>query len=409
LLTSSPTLFGAPPTTTKPVEYVINWGRGVDSTAYLVAVLEDLDAHGIDPETTCIITMATGDEWPDSDDDAERYILPMLREKKLRLVQLARAGQSLTTGIDVLDDSRSPERLVRRGRWALWDEMEANGTVPQQGGIRKCSIRAKGDVGDLWLKQNTQGRPFRQMIGFNADETGRRDRDLIANKLPQRTGVYPLIGWGWGRQKCEDFLYERLGVRWKKSYCTFCCYPVSMGALPTHLDRLRSYPEIAGRVLRLEYASMRLNPNSRLFGRRSLLEQFDPDRSEDQPVLDAFAAELQACDWALYHLRRILPVSAADPTVRAQPLRSVRRLRTGDRVHLNRTVERVGSRPGRRIEHERAYGSVRAWRRERGKVLPVTEDFIVTAPAYTMDKQKDVFEEKWAEHTGLQPLSLPGT
>jgi transcriptional regulator with XRE-family HTH domain len=134
---------------------------------------------------------------------AEHYILPLLREKKLRLVQLARAGQSLTAGIDVLDDSRSPERLIRRGRWALWDEMEANGTVPQQGGIRKCSIRAKGDVGDLWLKRITDGLPFRQMIGFNADETGRRDRDLSANKLRQRTGVRSR-GRGRGRSPVAD-------------------------------------------------------------------------------------------------------------------------------------------------------------------------------------------------------------
>ncbi|MFE2640181.1 hypothetical protein ACFXKF_36455 [Streptomyces scopuliridis] len=387
---------------------MINWGRGVDSTAYLVAVLDDLEAHGIDPERTCVITMATGDEWADTDAAAERYILPLLREKRLRLVQLARAGQPTSAGIDVLDDSRSPQRLIRRGRWALWDEMEANGTVPQQGGVRKCSIRAKGDVGDLWCKQNTDG-PFRQMIGFNADETGRRDRDQRESKLPQRTGVYPLIDWGWGRQKCEDFLYERFGVRWKKSYCTFCCYPVSMGALPAHLDRMRSFPQVAGRVLRLEYTSMRLNPNSRLFGRRSLLEQFDTTRREDHAVLEAFASELESCDWAIYHLRRILPASAADPTVRAQALRSVKRLRTGDRALLNRTVERIGIRPGRRVEHESVYGSVRTWRRERGNVLPMTEDFIVTAPAFVVDKQKKVFEEKWAEYTSPPLPSLPGT
>ncbi|MFI1530923.1 hypothetical protein [Streptomyces griseus] len=387
---------------------MINWGLGVDSTAYLVAVLDDLEAHGIDPERTAVITMVTGDEWEDTAADAERHILPLLAEKGLRLVQLARAGQPLSAGIDVLDDSRSPKRLIRRGRWALWDEMEANGTVPQQGGVRKCSIRAKGDVGDLWCKENTSG-PFRQMIGFNADESGRAVRDRKESKLPLRTGVYPLIEWGWTRKRCEDFLYERLGVRWKKSYCTFCCYPVSMGALPAHLDRMRSFPEVAGRVLRLEYTSTRLNPNSRLFGRRSLLEQFDRSRPQDHAVLDAFCAELESCDWAIYHLRRILPASSADPTVRGQALRSVKRLRTGSREPLGRTVERIGSRPGRRVEHDGVYGSVRAWRRERGAVLPMTEDFIVSAPGFVADKQKKSFEEKWAEATGAPPASIPGT
>ncbi|MER0477015.1 hypothetical protein ABR737_01350 [Streptomyces sp. Edi2] len=409
LLTPTPALFDTPASTQAPVEYVINWGRGVDSTAYLVAMLDDPARHSVDLERACVITMATGDEWPDSDADAEHFILPLLKARGVRLVQLARGGQAAQAGIDVLDDSRSPERLIRRGRWSLWDEMESNGTVPQQGGIRKCSIRAKGDVGDRWLKLATGGRPFRQMIGFNADETGRRERDRLANKNPLRTGVYPLIDLGWGRQRCEDFLLERLGVRWKKSYCTFCCYPVSMGAMAAHLDRMRAFPEIAGRVLRLEYTAMRLNPNAQLFGRRSLLEQFDAARESDRPVLDAFAQELASCPWAVYHLRRLLPPSTKDPAKPGEWLRSVRRLRTDRPADLARTVERVGARIGARLEVEEQFGSVRAWKRERGKTLPVTEEFLVTAPAYVVDKQKDVFEAKWAWHTGLQPLSLPGT
>lgn len=63
-----------------------------------------------------------------------------------------------------------------------------------------------------------------------------------------------------------------------------------MGALDAHLDRMRAHPEIAGRVLRLEYTSVSLNPQANLFGRRSLLEQFDPGRGEDRPVLPAFRA-----------------------------------------------------------------------------------------------------------------------
>ncbi|MFK0047986.1 hypothetical protein ACIQU4_28635 [Streptomyces sp. NPDC090741] len=385
------------------VDYVINWGRGVDSTAYLVAMLDDPAAHGVDLERTCVITMATGDEWPDSDADAEHYILPLLKNRGVRLVQLARGGQPASAGIDVLDDSRSPERLIRRGRWSLWDEMEATGTVPQQGGVRKCSIRSKADVGDRWVKLPTGGRPFRQMIGFNADEIGRSERDRRENKNPLRTGVYPLIEWGWGRQKCEDFLLDRLGVRWKKSYCTFCCFPVSMGAMAAHLDRMRAFPDIAGRVLRLEYTAMRLNPNARLFGRHSLHSKFDPARSEDGPVLEAFAQELTSCPWAVYHLRRLLPPSTNDPAAPGEWLRSVRRLRTGQPADLARTVERVGGRIGARLEYEEQFGSVRAWKRERGQALPVTEEFLVSAPAFVADKEKDVFAKKWARYTDAEP------
>jgi hypothetical protein len=75
-----------------------------------------------------------------------RYVLPLLREHRVRLVQVAWASRSLE--IAVMDDSRQPERIIERGPWALWDEYETGGTVPQQGGIRLCSLHAKGEVGD---------------------------------------------------------------------------------------------------------------------------------------------------------------------------------------------------------------------------------------------------------------------
>jgi hypothetical protein len=273
-------------------ELVINWGLGVDSTAYLVKMLEDPAAHGVDLARTMVLHELTGDEWPATRAHAEQYVLPLLREHRVRLVQVSRASRSLE--IAVMDDSRQPERIIERGPWALWDEYETNGTVPQQGGIRLCSLHAKGEVGDALIAQELGDQPFRQVMGFNADEAGRSLRDEVASKNPLRQGVYPLIEWGWGREQCEAFLYERFGVRWEKSYCSFCCFPVSMGAMADHLDRMRAHPDIAGRVLHLEYTSVSLNPQARLFGRRSLLEQFDPSRAADRPVLAAFEEEL-AC------------------------------------------------------------------------------------------------------------------
>lgn len=102
------------------IELVINWGLGVDSTAYLVRMLEDPAAHGVDLARTVVLHQLTGDEWPTSRVHAERYVLPLLREHRVRLVQVARAGRSLE--IAVMDDSRQPERIVERGPWALWDE-----------------------------------------------------------------------------------------------------------------------------------------------------------------------------------------------------------------------------------------------------------------------------------------------
>lgn len=174
------------------LDTIINWGLGVDSTAYIAEMLTDPAAHGIDLERTAVLYMATGSEWPETRLLVEEFMLPLLREHGVRFVQLARNGHLKADGFTVLDDSRHPERLSTRGPWTLWDDLESVGTVPQQAGTRKCSLWAKGDVGDWWLTQVFGGRPFRQIMGFNADEVGRRFRDETASKLPGRTGVYPL-------------------------------------------------------------------------------------------------------------------------------------------------------------------------------------------------------------------------
>ncbi|MGW8729277.1 hypothetical protein ACWGNF_25010 [Streptomyces sp. NPDC055808] len=377
------------------VDLVINWGLGVDSTAYIVKMLKDPAAHGVDLARAVVLHELTGDEWPATRAHAEQYVLPLLRERRVRLVQVARASRSLE--IAVMDDSREPERIIERGPWALWDEYESGGTVPQQGGIRLCSLHAKGEVGDAWIDQEIGNRPFRQVMGFNADEAGRSRRDEAASKNPLRQGVYPLIDWDWGRERCEAFLYERFGVQWEKSYCSFCCFPVSMGAMDAHLDRMRAHPEIAGRVLRLEYTSVSLNPQAKLFGRRSLLEQFDPRRGEDRAVLVAFEEEL-TCPWALYHVRRILPVAKADPTRRGRPLRSVEQVDTGRASSLGRRLLSISERHGVPAEIDKRYGRVRAWVQRRGPTLPTVEELLVTAPFQVRDKQVPHFERTWAAH-----------
>ncbi|MFJ8158511.1 hypothetical protein [Streptomyces sp. NPDC094468] len=237
------------------LDTVVNWGLGADSTAYLARVLTDPSGCGIDLDRTVVLYMATGSEWPQTRLLVEKFMLPLFREHGVRFVQLARNGHLKSDGFTVLDDSRRPARLFERGSWTLWEDQESVGTVPQQAGTRKCSLWAKGDVGDWWLKQVFGGRPFRQILGFNADEKGRRFGDQVASKIPGRTGEFPLIDWDWGREKCEKFLYETFDVKWPKSYCTVCCFPASMGALPAHLERMRSHPDIAGEVLRLEYTA----------------------------------------------------------------------------------------------------------------------------------------------------------
>ncbi|MBL1110498.1 hypothetical protein JK361_39160 [Streptomyces sp. 5-8] len=391
--------------TTDALDTVINWGLGADSTAYLARMLTDPDAHGIDLKRTAVLYMATGSEWPETRLLVEEFML-LLREHGVRFVQLSRSGHLKADGITVLDDSRHPETLFARGPWTLWDELESVGTVPQQAGTRKCSLRAKGDVGDRWIAPTMGGRPFRQVMGFNANEEGRRFTDIIASKIPGRMGVYPLIDWGWDRQQCEDYLWKRFGVHWPKSYCTFCCFPVSMGALPAHLERMRSHPDIAGEVLRLEYTAMSLNPKAKLYGKRTLLEFFDPSQPRDRACLKAFEHELDM-PWALYHVRRLFLLSASGE--RRPVMRSTERVALGRARQLGQRLISVSERHGIEVKHDPVYGRARSWVRRRRETWPMAEELFTTAPARVINKQDENFEPAWDALISGSAAQLPLT
>ncbi|MCX4462484.1 hypothetical protein OOK58_00150 [Streptomyces sp. NBC_01728] len=391
-------------TTPDETDTIINWGLGADSSAYLAKMLTDPTAHGIDLDRTVVLYMATGSEWPETRFLVEEFMLPLLREHGVRFVQLARNGHLAADGITVLDDSRCPERLFARGAWTLWDEMESVGTVPQQAGTRKCSLRAKGDVGDRWITAVMGGRPFRQIIGFNADESGRCLKDQANSKLPGRTGEFPLVDWGWGRQACEDYLRERFGVHWPKSYCTFCCYPISMGSLPAHMERMRTHPGIAGEVLRLEYTAMSLNPNAKLYGKKTLLEMFDPTEARDRACLEAFERELDM-PWALYRVRRLFLLSGDGG--HRPVMRSTERIDIGRPQQLAHRLVTVSQRHGIEVERDHLYGRARAWLRPRRAAWPMAEELLTTAPARVVDKQDKSFDTEWRAHLAGATAQLP--
>lgn len=125
----------------------------------------------------------------------------------------------------VLDDSRFPRQLHAEGLYTLGDEMRSAATLPQRGGARLCSVHSTGDLLDPVIARITRGRPFRHVIGFEANERARADKDhLFDTEL--RTDWYPLRDWGWTRADCHDFVVDTLGESIPKS----CCY------LPVRFD-----------------------------------------------------------------------------------------------------------------------------------------------------------------------------
>lgn len=128
----------------QPIPYVWSYGMGAESTAGIHRMLTDPaarpDTIAPDFSNLIVVVAQTGDEWSTTGDLVEKHLLPLLREHQVRFVEVARAGPSTKDGVAVLQDTRVPRRLHLDGIYALSTEHRETGTMPQLGGVRKCSV-----------------------------------------------------------------------------------------------------------------------------------------------------------------------------------------------------------------------------------------------------------------------------
>lgn len=376
---------------------VLSYGLGVDSTAILVRYLTDPTSRDFDLSDLVVITAMTGDEWPGTGADVTRHVLPLMRQHGVRYVQVARSGRYTTaagTGVVVLDDSVEPTDVHLAGAYRLSNELIEAGTVAQTGGARLCSVHSKGDALDPAIAALTRGHAYRHIIGFEAGEPRRAAKDALYN-TDLRAGEYPLIEWGWDRTRCIDFLQETLGVTWSKSACTFCPFALATaaGRIGT-FARFRQDPSAGVFALMMEHTAVALNPTQGLIAGDRLYDAMAVagDMSE---ILDAFHAELNRTQHALYDVRRILRPRKNDPTKLANASRSVTTTATGSRVEMEQLLVRAAGR-------DAVVGADRVVRRHllhRGESLPAVEHFLVVAPAGVRDKEQAKFGTWWAEMT----------
>jgi len=207
-----------------------SYGMGVDSTAILLRWLHEPASRDFNLGDLGVLTAMTADEWPQTGHMVRELVLPLIRAHRIRYIQVARAGPKQADGVRVLDDSRSPTRLFIDGAYTLSEEMLTAGTVPQCGGGRRCSAKAKGWPLEQVISRIAAGRPYRHVMGFELNELNRATRDTTFNTA-QRSGRYPLIEWEWNRQACEDYVFSQFGVRWPKSACTYCLLSALMRCL----------------------------------------------------------------------------------------------------------------------------------------------------------------------------------
>jgi hypothetical protein len=417
----------------------VHWGLGADSTALLDMILDEPRAFGLLPDLSdCTILVAhTGNEWPDTLDLADEYILPRLREHGVRLVEIARGGPRDADGVAVLSDTRTPTALHRRGPWTLAEELEAAGTVPLRArGHRHCSLKFKGWPLDTWAAREWAGLPYRAAVGYNADEGGRALRDTAAT-VAGRIPWYPLIERRLARVDVEEHLFAQYGVFWGKSYCWLCPFPSQGVAREQHLARMRRFPDGGARSLWIEHVARVLNPNSTLRANSSLLDEVRaaPDTGA---ILDRFEALVRQAPTAVYEIRRILPAARSraceltaacpdcratapydetcphsvetcgtclDPRRRGRAWRSLRTLSTGSTADAHAHLRRLAAEHHAEPAVDNA-GITRAVVVPRGDTFPTVEHLYAVGPAGPRDKERPGFASAWAAATGSVPALL---
>lgn len=409
-------------TTTAPRLVVQTMGMGVDSAAWLTAVLRGDIARDFELADLVVVTAMTGDESDRTRRYMETYLLPLMREHSIRYVQLARAGWSETEGVEVLSDSRVTEKMVMRGRVALSDEALRAGTIPQQSN-RQCSYRFKGWVLDTWLAAEFGDTPRRHVVGFAAEETGRAARDDgysrgVVGKVPW----YPLIELDWDRTACLAYLARAYGLadgdEWPRSCCGFC--PFQAGPDIARMgQRWQAEPQQAATAVRMEAPALALNPRMKLFGTLSAAEA--AHRFGLGHVVDQVRAELADRPAAIYEVRRVYRragdkrnpagvgngwILGPDKYAKGNDVwRSLRNVWAGGtlsdaRAELAAMRDRVGG---------ELDADGRLWvKREAGPAYPDTEHYYAIAPAGIADKERDAFAEMW-DWVAAQTLEQQGS
>lgn len=396
---------------------ILSFGMGVESSALLLRWLEEPEVRGFDLERELIvITAQTGGEYPDTAALCKTHLLPRLRRRRVRFVQVARAGHLEADGIAVLSDTRKPNKLCLEGAYTLSEELRAAGTVPQFSGERRCSLKFKAWVIETWLARELAGQSFHHAFGFNAEEQARIARSEQAFALrepkpvrvafgfncdetarieratqydtPQRQGWYPLAEWGWSREHCREYLQTITGANWQKSACVYCPFNALK---PDAIARLRQLPAHVAEALLLEHQSLALNPRGSLYRDRTLYSLAVEHKLDE--ALRVFQQRLAEAEYALYRVRRIYQAPGAAH-------RAVEKLQAGS---YDEMVAQFNLLSGH-VEARSDFGIRYSYVRERvNGCYPTVEEFFVVAPAVVESKTRygfAWFEARWRAALG---------
>ncbi len=411
---------------------VMSNGLGVESVAILLRWLLEPETRDFDLDQLVVITAMVGAEWPDTAQDFEQHILPLFRQHQIRFVQVARKGHLEEDGIVVLDDSRIPETLYAHGAYTLTEELESAGTVPQYGSEHRCSLKFKAFVLESWLEQHLSG-VVRHTFGFNAEELDRvaksdaaiaarvtfgfncdeLDRVMLGQSYdrPSRVSHYPLVLWGWNRQKCLDYIKEKLGIIWRKSACRYCPFA---RITPELIARQKQFPKDTASSMFTERLSLAMNQRGQLYKGQPLYQIVT--QSGNEQALADFRMRMDQVPWAVYRVRRIYKAKAIyerdrqrkrlishNPHKKGNADRCVEKLEV--LASAKEALARLRALAScQNAEPYELHGLWYAHVRRCTATYPTSEEFLVAAPANVATKARygvEKFDAKWANMADL--------
>src|SRR5207249_3961444 len=72
---------------------LVSWGAGVESSAYFTEILINPARRDVAPQNLVVLHAVVGSEFTDTLTLSQRFILPLLADRGVRLVQLSRRGR----------------------------------------------------------------------------------------------------------------------------------------------------------------------------------------------------------------------------------------------------------------------------------------------------------------------------
>lgn len=379
--------------------HILNYGMGVESTAILLRWMLEENTQSFDLSKLLVLTAQTGDEFEDTKELVETHIFSLMRERDIRFVEVARNGPSIRDGYIELNDSRCPTTLHIEGEYRLSDNLIVSGTVPRLGRPHLCAIRFKGEVLDAWIKDNIQ-QPFGPYIGYNADETKRADKSSDYGCRGENYR-YPLIEWGWTREKCLAYIYSHFGVVWKKSCCQYCPFQSRKAAIARFLEQ----PKAGAFALWIGGLAMALNPRMHLFSSGTVYDICVEGGCSES--LKLYQDRLEREEFALYRVRRIYTANGTTARTTVNARRNVETVDRGTQAQMEALLWSNATLKG--LDVETSGGWSRYYVHRKGEGYPTIEEFFVVCPGAIKDKCQCLskFEQDWSILSGeVTQLSL---